>query len=254
MCTGGRLIADFVAGTDVRPGLPAELGQHLTATVSGLWVVWACKLARPAGDLFVPMTGGAGYPADATAVCRHRFQHDAPDPGCTCGFHALSSQLARDQIISRLQVRGLGRGVAAVSVALSGRVLAFEWAGGAVLWRAARQTVVRIVGPPLPDPAREDVGMRPYAEGVHRTRRDPGDPDGHAVVVSPVAPRDSGPIRLDLPASAPALPVCHDDAGWCAVAGTFEYATRYLFLSSGSRHDRTRDAPTGRVPAPALAS
>ncbi len=142
----------------------------------------------------------------------------------------------------------------ALSVALSGRVLAFEWVGGGVLWRAARQTVVRIEGPPSPDPARADAGMRRYAEAVHRTRRDPGDPDGRPAVVSPVAPRDSGPIRLDLPAAAPALPVCHDDAGWCAVAGAFEYVTRHLILTSGSRDDRTRDAPTDRIPAPALAS
>jgi hypothetical protein len=47
MCTGGRLIADFVAGTDTRPGLPTELEQHLTTTAKGLWVVWAHKLARP---------------------------------------------------------------------------------------------------------------------------------------------------------------------------------------------------------------
>jgi len=50
-----------------RPGLPAELEQHLTATVSGLWVVWADKLAQPTGDLFIPITGGVGYPADAAA-------------------------------------------------------------------------------------------------------------------------------------------------------------------------------------------
>jgi len=44
MCRGDRLVADFVAGTDARPDLPEELEEHLTATVDGLWVVWAHKL------------------------------------------------------------------------------------------------------------------------------------------------------------------------------------------------------------------
>jgi hypothetical protein len=122
MCRGGRLVADFVAGTAARPGLPEELDEHLTTTVTGLWVVWAHKLARPMGDLFVPLTGGSGYPADARAECRRqgvRRAHDAPDPRCTCGFHALST-------------RGLpglpaGHGFTALAVALSGRVLALEW-------------------------------------------------------------------------------------------------------------------------------
>lgn len=191
MCRGDRLIADFVAGTGVRPVLPEELGEHLTATVDGLWVVWAYKLARPSGDLFVPLTGGAGYPGDARAACRRGGAHDAPDPGCTCGFHALSSQR-----LPRLPVR---RDYMALAVALSGRVLAFEWAGEGVLWRAERQTVVRVDRPSLPV-----------------WRRGPDDPGGRAAAVRAVAPRDSGPVRLNLPASAPVLRVCHDDAGWCA--------------------------------------
>ena len=81
MCRGTRLVADFVAGTDVQPGLPAELEEHLTTTVSGLWVVWAHKLAWQVGDRFLPLTGGPGYPADARAECRKRGGHDAPDPG-----------------------------------------------------------------------------------------------------------------------------------------------------------------------------
>jgi hypothetical protein len=72
MCRGDRLVADFVAGTEARPGLPEELGKHLTTTVTGLWVVWAHKLAWQEGDLFVPLTGGSGYPADARATCRFR--------------------------------------------------------------------------------------------------------------------------------------------------------------------------------------
>jgi hypothetical protein len=205
MCSGDRLVADFVTGTDARPGLPEELEEHLTTTVNGLWVVWAHKLARPVGDLFVPLRGGSGYPADARAECRRRGvrrAHDAPDPGCTCGFHALSSR--------RLPGLAAGRGFTALTVALSGRVLAFRWAGEGVLWRAERQTVVRIERPALPD----------RAEGVPGQRRHPGDPDGRSAVVPAATPRDSGPMRLNLPVSCPVLPVCHDDAGWCVGSGT----------------------------------
>ena len=214
MCSGDRLVADFVAGTDARPGLPGELEGHLTTTVNGLWVVWAHKLARQVGDLFVPLTGGSGYPADARAQCRLRGAHDAPDPGCTCGFHALSSR----------RLPGLppaGRGFTALTVALSGRVLAFEWVDGGVLWRAGRQTVVRIERPTPSD----------RMEGILARRRHPGDPDGRPAVVPAGTPRDSGPMRLNLPVSAPVLPVCHDDAGWCVGSGTFEHSSPSLVLT-----------------------
>jgi hypothetical protein len=204
MCRGGRLVADITAGADARPDLPAELDEHLTVTADGLWVVWAHKLARKAGDRFIPLTGGSGYPADARAECRFRRSHQAPDPGCTCGFHALSSPR-----LPGLRARG---GFMALTVALSGRVLAFEWAGGGVLWRAERQTVVRIEGLVLRD--RLETPGRVGA--VLGRRRHPDDPDGRLAFVPAGAPRDSGPVRLSLPASAPVLPVCHDDAGWCA--------------------------------------
>lgn len=201
MCRGDRLVADFLTGTDTRPGLPEELEEHLVRTVNGLWVVRAHKLARRAGDLFVPLTGGPGYPADARAECRRdRGAHDAPDPGCTCGFHALSGR--------RLPGLPVGRGFAALTVALSGRVLAFEWAGGGVLWRAERQTVVRIDRP----------GLFDRAKGTLVRRRHPGDPGDSPAVLSPATPRDSGPMRLNLPVSSPVLPVCHDDPGWCVEA------------------------------------
>ena len=215
MCSGDRLVADFMAGTDARPGLPEELEEHLTATVDGLWVVWAHKLARRKGDLFVPLTGGSGYPADARAECRFRGvrgAHSAPDPGCTCGFHALSSR--------RLPGLPASRGFTALTVALSGRVLAFEWAGGGVLWRAERQTVVRIERPALPD----------RMAGVLGKRRHPDDPDGRLAVVPAATPRDSGPMRLNLPVSPPVLRVCHDDAGWCAGSSTFEHSPASLVL------------------------
>jgi hypothetical protein len=216
MCTGDRLVADFVTGTNARPGLPEELDKHLTTTVTGLYVVWAHKLALQAGDLFIPLTGGSGYPADATATCRSRrvrSAHDAPDPGCTCGFHAVSSPW-----LPGLPVR---RGFTALTVALSGRVLAFEWAGGAVLWRAERQTVVRIDRPAFFD----------STAGVRAERRYPGDPDSRPAVVPAAPPADSGPIRLNLPDSPPVLPVCHDDAGWCAVSSTFEHSRASLVLT-----------------------
>jgi hypothetical protein len=224
MCSGDRLVADFVAGTDARPGLPEELEEHLTTTVNGLWVVWAHKLARPVGDLFVPLTGGSGYPADARAKCRFggvRGAHDAPDPGCTCGFHALSSR--------RLPGLPVGRGFTALTVALSGRVLAFEWAGEGVLWRAERQTVVRIERPALLD--RTEPALFDRIEAVLGKRRHPGDPDGRPAVVPAATPRGSGPMRLNLPVSPPVLPVCHDDAGWCVESSTFEYSPASLVLT-----------------------
>jgi hypothetical protein len=217
MCSGDRLVADFVAGTGTRPDLPQEFDEHLTTTVNGLWVVWAHKLARQEGDLYVPLTGGPGYPADAKAECRlrgFRGVHDAPDPGCTCGFHALSSR----------ELPGLPAGhrlFAALTVALSGRVLAFEWAGGGVLWRAERQTVVRIE---RPDPFSRMTG-------TPGRRRHPGDPDGRLAAVYPAAPHDSGPMRLSLPANSPMLPVCHDDAGWCVATSTFGRSPEPLVLT-----------------------
>jgi hypothetical protein len=216
MCSGDRLVADFIAGTDARPGLPEELDEHLTTTVNGQWVVWAHKLARQKGDLFVPLTGGPGYPADARAECRFRgvrSAHDAPDPGCTCGFHALSSR--------RFPGLAAGRRFTALTVALSGRVLAFEWVGGGVLWRAERQTVVRIGWPAPFD----------RTAGLPVKRRHPDDPDGRLAIVPAATPRDSGPVRLNLPVSCPVLPVCHDDAGWCAGSSTFEHTPASLVLT-----------------------
>jgi hypothetical protein len=216
MCSGDRLVADFVAGTDARPDLPGEFEEHLTTTVDGLWVVWAYKLARPAGDLFMPLTGGPGYPADARAICRFRGvrgAHDAPDPGCTCGFHALSSRR-----LPGLPVRG---GFTALTVALSGRVLAFEWAGEGVLWRAERQTVVHVEGP----------ARFARAGGVLGVRRHRGDPGGRLAVVAPVRPRDSGPVRLNLPVRCPVLPMCHDDAGWCVGFSTSGHSSASLVLT-----------------------
>jgi len=89
------------------------------------------------------------------------------------------------------------------------------------MWRAERQTVVRIQRPTLSGRTEEALGKR----------RDPGDPKGRPVVVPAAAPRDSRPVRLNLPVSSPVLPVCHDDAGWCAGSGTFEHPSASLVLT-----------------------
>jgi hypothetical protein len=215
MCRGGRLVADFVAGASTRPGVPEEIQEHLTVTADGLWVVWAYKLARQYGDLFVPLRGGCGYPADARAECRSRRAqgaHRVPDPSCTCGFHALS-----DGRLPGLPTRG---GLTALTVALSGRVLAFEWAGDGVLWRAERQTVVRVGLSAVPDRLGE----------VPASRRQPDDPDGRLALRPASAPRDSGPVRLNLPVSCPVTLVCHDDAGWCAEPSTSTRSPASLVL------------------------
>jgi hypothetical protein len=221
MCSGGRLVADFVAGTDARPDVPEVLEGHLTTTVDDLWVVWAYKLARQVGDLFMPLTGRSGYPADAKATCirGRRGDHDAPDPRCTCGFHAVSSR--------RLPRLPVGHGFSVLTVALSGRVLAFDWMGGGVLWRAERQTVVRIEQPTRSVWTEFDR----TAAVVRGNRGLPDDPDGRTAVVRPATPRDSGPIRLNLPVSAPVVPVCHDDVGWCVGASTVDTSRPSLVLA-----------------------
>jgi hypothetical protein len=208
-----------VAGTAARPDLPEELDEHLTTTVDGRWVVWAHKMAFQKGDLFVPLTGRPGYPADARAECRRlgvRGPHNAPHPGCTCGFHALSSR--------KLPGLPTNRGLTALTVALSGRVLAFEWRFEGVLWRAERQTVVRIERP-------APFNRAERAEEVPVRRRDPDDPDGRLAAVPAVTPRDSGPVRLKLPVSCPVLPVCDDDAGWCVGSSPLEHAPASLVLA-----------------------
>jgi hypothetical protein len=236
MCSGDRLIADFVAGTGARPGLPGELDEHLTTTVDGLWVVWAHKLATQKGGLFVPLTGRPGYPADARATCLRRGArggHHAPDPGCTCGFHALSARgLSELSELAGLAGLAAGRGLTALTVALSGRVLAFDWSGGGVLWRAERQTVVRI-GRPVPADWAGAGRAAPSGRAVPvpGTLRHPDDPDGRPAVVPAATPRDSGPVRLNLPVSAPVLPVCHDDAGWCMESGTSGHLPASLVLA-----------------------
>jgi hypothetical protein len=68
-------------------------------------------------------------------------------------------------------------------------------------------------------------------EDVLGKRRHPDDPDGRPAVVPAATPRDSGPMRLNLPVSSPVLVECHDDAGWCAASSTFECSPASLVLT-----------------------
>jgi hypothetical protein len=121
---------------------------------------------------------------------------------------------------------------AALTVALSGRVLAFEWAGEGLLWRAERQTVVHVDWPARSARAARFARPAPFdrAAAVLGNRRHPDDPDGRPAVVPAATPRDSGPVRLNLPVSPPVLAVCHDDAGWCVGSGAFERSPASMVL------------------------
>ncbi|MGH8974166.1 MAG: hypothetical protein ACRD0C_13320 [Acidimicrobiia bacterium] len=189
MCSGGRFLAEFTAGTEQQPAVPEAVESCLTLTIEGMWVVWAHKLALPHGDKFTPLTGGDPYPADAVAQCRRGRRHAAPQRDCTCGFHAVSSSplLPLCDVPARLDV------------ALSGRVLAFEWEPGGVLFRAARQTVIR-------------VGQQPPEPPL------PPDPAGWLAARRWTDPRGAGPIRLRLPEETPPVVEVEDEAGYCNVA------------------------------------
>ncbi|MGH9280390.1 MAG: hypothetical protein ACRD12_20115 [Acidimicrobiales bacterium] len=204
-------MADFRAGTRDVPQVPDIVARSLTETVDGAWVVWAHKVARSAGvepGLFMPLTRGMPYPADAIAECRNMPGHDAPQRRCKCGFHAVSHPLPAG---------GLA-GLVHLQVALSGRILAFElpssplpqrpgaaafptadWPMDALLFRASRQTVVRVDGHDSPPP--------------------PDDPEGRLVVVSGRQPRGAGPCRLRLPLAPPPVVTVTDDVGACRLAG-----------------------------------
>src|SRR5919108_568923 len=93
MCRGGRFLAEFMAGTERRPEVPEAVESCLTLTNDDVWLVGAQKLAPPYENKFLPLPGGAPYPADAIAQCRRGRRHAAPQRDCTCGFHAVSSSL-----------------------------------------------------------------------------------------------------------------------------------------------------------------
>ncbi|HTT91649.1 MAG TPA: hypothetical protein VMF65_19000, partial [Acidimicrobiales bacterium] len=155
-----------------------------------------------------PLTGRGSYPADAVAEClcapgpgrrwlvnREQGGHAAPDPSCTCGFHALSTAMT-----SALPV-GRGMGLVNLTVALSGRVLAFEMMGGQLLFRAGRQTVVCV--------EHQNRLREPQ-------RRPPDDPAGSLARLPIDRPSGAGPVRLVLPSHTVRAAVS-DDAGWCSV-------------------------------------
>jgi hypothetical protein len=192
MCRGGRLLADFEAGVRDQPDVPEIVARSFTATADGLWVVWAHKVAHRTGEGFRPITGGEMYGWDAVAACRHSRSHRAPDAGCTCGFHAVSEWA--------VGIRA-GFEAAHLHVALSGRVLAFEWMGGGVLFRAARQTVARVTTAKSEWPRR------------------PSDPGGKLAAIRRGGPSGTGPIRLRLPEEATSRVAVDDDAGFCAERG-----------------------------------
>lgn len=195
MCIGGRLLADFRAGTCEQPEVPDVVGECLTTTVDGHWVVWAHKVAKPDGDRFRPLVRGACYPADAVAECRAIFgrgsgRHAAPDPACTCGFHALS----RPWFIQ-------SAGAVCLEVALSGRILAYEWPQQGVLFRAERQTVMRVetamelmphspagLSSPPDGGNRDGGGGGNGGSGGVRELRRPTEPRGAGPMSRPLAP------------------------------------------------------------------
>jgi hypothetical protein len=200
------LLAEFEAGTRRRPEVPEVVATCLTTTVDGLWVVWAHKLAGRSGDRFRPLFGGTPYPADAVAGCRRGGHHQAPQSDCTCGFHAVSSPWRN--LLPWATVR--------MEVALSGRMLAFEWRNDGVLFRAEHQTVVRINTVPVADIADVADRMRAVA-GPSSRNEPPADPSGHPSRRCPVTPAGDGPVRLQLPSAAPPRISVRDDAGFCAL-------------------------------------
>jgi len=255
MCEAGRLVADFIAGSCGEPKVP-ELVGSLTTTIDGTWVVWAYKLAGEDGDRFVPLnTRGSPYPADAQADCSasglpphvaqryrdiaerigpqhlayQRFlamaelraapEHAVPDPSCTCGFYAVSE--TRDlPFPSRLSGPALsGANLVCLTVVLSGRVLAFEWGEGGILFRAARQTVVRVVPWPagaieaLREPLTVAKVLNASAAGQGRPNH-PDDPGSVLARPRVRQPFGAGPVRLALPSECARVAVA-DDPAWC---------------------------------------
>jgi hypothetical protein len=212
MCHGGRLLADFSAGTSQRPDIPEVVAESLTFTVDGRWVIWGRKVCVRVGSSFRALSG-TRYPADATAVCRRAGDHAAPDPDCTCGFHALSGDWCGFPIDAPTRL----------DVMLTGRVLAYEFHADRILFRAERQTVVHVTDAPAPDLLAWDL---------------PPDPTGRAARVEQARPRGSGPVRLDLP--APRV-VIDDDAGFgCSPYRTASTRSNAVLatIANGSTRER----------------
>jgi hypothetical protein len=193
--------------------VPSVVARCLTQTLNEEWLIWAAKIAWVDGTKFRALCGDS-YPADARAECLLRRDHVAPDPSCTCGFHAVSHSEGLSPFAARLVARfsttiGASRSrqptrligtdammPAELTVVLSGRVLTFQWSGDAVLFRAERQTVVSVRRP-----------------GESATG--PDDPTGVLSRVVPREPIGVGPVRLALPREAPPTVPISDDAGYC---------------------------------------
>jgi hypothetical protein len=205
MCSGGRLIADFRAGTVDHPNVADVVEAQLTLTQDDKWVVWAHKVAAFSTNdgTFIAITGDR-YPVDAEARCLRR-RHKAPQPDCTCGFHALSVECWRGNLNAVMSRRRSNAGPVRLDVALTGRVLAFQWIGGAVLFRAERQTVMRVNAP---SSTSQITSSNPW-------QMPPDDPAGWLAAHHDGAPRGAGPFQLRLPESAPAQVALADDAGYC---------------------------------------
>jgi hypothetical protein len=201
-------LADFAAGGKDRPDVPGLVGQSLTTTIDGIWVVWAYKLAQKKGDRFIPLTGRGWYGSDAKAECLldgGSAKHPAPDPSCTCGFHAVSDRHVPGLPVPR-------HGIVCLQVVLSGRVLAYEWESGGVLLRAERQTVVKTGA----DFSASDRVLAQLGEQFYRP---PDHPGGQAARLPAPAPNGSGPVQLSLPPEWPTVALA-DDAGWCQLTRT----------------------------------
>ncbi|QLY33836.1 hypothetical protein [Nocardia huaxiensis] len=201
MCEGGRHIAAFEAGTSEYPAVPDVVSRSLRRTDDGMWVVWAFKVARLAeGNLFVPLRGYPIYPADAVAECGRGRSHPAPDLDCTCGFHAASEPLEHM----------FGGALRHLEVALTGRVLVFDWYGNGMLFRAERQTVMVVGETPVPVPYLPPEPPPPP----------PSEPSGRTARLRPPDPVDRDRVRLRLPVEPPPRIRLRDDAGYCLVDRT----------------------------------
>lgn len=149
MLSSGPVLADFVAGTHDRPDVPECVEPSLTRTADERWVVVGYKYGRRAGpDHFRALMRATEYPIEATATCEAGASHAAPEPSCTCGFHALNRADALPMPSGSL-----------LEVMLFGRVVVNEWPRShdlyafladarepLMLFRAERQVILRADG------------------------------------------------------------------------------------------------------------
>ncbi|GAA4993198.1 hypothetical protein WHI96_11755 [Pseudonocardia tropica] len=128
--------------------------------VAGVVVGWRCwRVTGPAAAprLRSPVHVATEWPPGGALVARCELRgHEAPDPACTCGLHAV-----RDP--ARVGGVGFGPGTVLGCVALWGLVVEGEHG-----WRAgAAAPLVLFCGPALGEPERGGLA-RTYRVGVHR--------------------------------------------------------------------------------------